>query len=89
MIVGKSISKQELLDRLTREIKTLVEMIMNPHTTDERRKELNASYNEKLSAFQKLGGVFNEYLAQDGWHPNADLGKTIHNKDLEAERLKR
>lgn len=89
MIVSKALTKQELIERLTREIKTLIEMVMNPHTTDERCKELNASYNEKLSAFQQLGGVFGEYLAQDGWHPNADLAKTVHSKTLEAERLKR
>jgi hypothetical protein len=67
MILGKSISKQELINQLRQEIKVLVEQIMRPETTDERRFKLDVIYKEKLNAFRQLGGVFNEVLTKEGW----------------------
>jgi hypothetical protein len=60
-------SQEETRELLKKEIRVLVEKIMDPATLDEERYYFNQLYVEHLKSLKWVGGVMNEVLTKDGW----------------------
>ena len=76
-------------DRIGRQIKDIVEQIMDPATHDDERYDLYSDYKKLDKSYKYLGGVYTEYLDVDGtWRKNdthTDLNRTsVADGDREA-----
>ena len=60
-------TNEETIELYKKQIRSLVEKIMDPNTLDEERYYYSKLYDDHLKALKWVGGSMNEVLTKDGW----------------------